>query len=167
MRRRCIFFCCFFYVGSACVWGCGGCGVRRRLMWLSLITVSLLSRHVWCRASTGEVFVARRRRLATGAALLRSEMVSATSEADASARRAKPRANKMAITGRNAASNAVFSLRGGALNCRRCSLRECCLRLRGVQPERPTRLVILTSRCSMDSFRRLADQKPRHRAQGG
>lgn len=90
----------------------------------------MLSRHVWCRASTGELFVARRRRLATGAAQLRSDTVSATSEADASARRAKPRANKMAKTGRNAVVSAVFSLRGGALNCRRCSLRECCL-LRG------------------------------------
>ena len=87
----------------------------------------LLLRHVWCRASTGELFVARRRRLATGAAQLRSDTVSATSEADASTRRAKPRANKMAKTGRNAVVSALFSLHGGALNCRRCSLRECYL----------------------------------------
>ena len=111
-----------------------------RLMWLSWITVSLLSRHVWCRASTGELFVARRRRLATGAAQLRSDTVSATSEADASARRAKPRANKMAITGRNAVFSVVFSLRGGALNCCRCSLRRVSARLLEGQPSGPKRL---------------------------
>ena len=134
-------------------------------MWLSLITVSLLSRHVWCRASTGEVFVARRRRLATGAAQLRSDTVSATSEADASARRAKPRANKMAKTGRNAVVSAVFSLRGGALNCRRCSLRECCL-LEGQPASGPKRLATTRHWVPHGLRRRLYEQKPRHHAQG-
>ena len=134
-------------------------------MWLSLITVSLLLRHVWCRASTGEVFVARRRRLATGAAQLRSDTVSATSEADASARRAKPRANKMAKTGRNAVVSAVFSLRGGALNCRRCSLRECCL-LEGQPASGPKRLATTRHWVPHGLRGRLAEHKPRHRAQG-
>ena len=125
----------------------------------------LLLRHVWCRASTGELFVARRRRLATGAAQLRSDTVSATSEADASARRAKPRANKMAKTGRNAVVSALFSLHGGALNCRRCSLRECCL-LEGEPASGPKRLATTRHWVPHGLRRHLADQKPRHRAQG-